>query len=39
MTEKFLDDIANSLEPNTHCCECTPGKHQHHDNRSKFDIY
>ncbi len=25
--EKYLEDVADSLEPDTHCCECTPGKH------------
>ncbi len=24
---KFLNDFADSLEPKTHCCECTPGKY------------
>jgi len=26
-TEEYLEDLAESLEPNTHCCECTPGEH------------
>ena len=24
---KLLENISNDLEPKTHCCECTPGKH------------
>lgn len=24
---KYLDKLANGLEPKTHCCECTPGDH------------
>ena len=23
--EDFLGDLADGLEPKTHCCECTPG--------------
>ena len=26
-TSKLLTVIADSLEPKTHCCECTPGEH------------
>jgi len=25
--EKFLFNMSMSLEPKTHCCECTPGEH------------
>lgn len=25
--EAYLNNKADSLEPNTHCCECTPGEH------------
>lgn len=25
--DKFLEKVANDLEPKTHCCECTPGDH------------
>ena len=23
----FLEDLADNLEPKTHCCECAPGEH------------
>lgn len=26
MVEKYLKDLADNLEPKTHCCECTPGR-------------
>lgn len=26
-TEKYLEKLARDLEPQTHCCECTPGDH------------
>ncbi len=25
---RCLDRMSNELEPKTHCCECTPGKHK-----------
>lgn len=25
--EEYLINMADSLEPTTHCCECTPGSH------------
>ena len=28
----FLEDVSDSLEPETHCCECTPGKYQERHN-------
>ncbi|KKN76311.1 hypothetical protein LCGC14_0371630 [marine sediment metagenome] len=27
LIEKKLEAMADSLEPKTHCCECTPGEH------------
>lgn len=27
MVEEYLKDLSDNLEPKTHCCECTPGKH------------
>lgn len=28
MVEDYLNNLADFLEPETHCCECTPGPHQ-----------
>ena len=25
--ESYLENLADDLEPKTHCCECTPGDH------------
>lgn len=25
--EAYLEKLVEDLEPKTHCCECTPGKH------------
>jgi len=25
--EEYLEETVENLEPTTHCCECTPGKH------------
>jgi hypothetical protein len=25
--EEYLEHLSDSLEPHTHCCECTPGPH------------
>jgi len=25
--ENYLNNLTDALEPRTHCCECTPGKH------------